>query len=49
MDEIAEKGYAAHYKYKMAPHQRRLDVWLNLLKEALKIHKSAVDFVEDLK
>jgi GTP pyrophosphokinase len=21
MDEIAEKGYAAHYKYKMAPHR----------------------------
>jgi GTP pyrophosphokinase len=21
MDEIAEKGYAAHYKYKMAPQE----------------------------
>jgi GTP pyrophosphokinase len=22
MDEIAEKGYAAHYKYKMVPQQK---------------------------
>jgi GTP pyrophosphokinase len=49
MDEIAEKGYAAHYKYKMAPHNG-LDVWLNLLKEALENSQtSAVDFVEDFK
>jgi GTP pyrophosphokinase len=34
---------------KMAPH-RRIDVWLNLLKEALENSQtSAVDFVEDFK
>jgi GTP pyrophosphokinase len=50
MDEIAEKGYAAHYKYKMAPQEGGLDVWLNLLKEALENSQtSAVDFVEDFK
>jgi GTP pyrophosphokinase len=50
MDEIAEKGYAAHYKYKNGATQGGLDVWLNLLKEALENSQtSAVDFVEDFK
>ena len=51
MDEIAEKGYAAHYKYKQgATEESGLDVWLNLLKEALENQeKNAVDFVEDFK
>jgi len=51
MDEIAEKGYAAHYKYKQgATEESGLDVWLNLLKEALENQESnAVDFVEDFK
>jgi GTP diphosphokinase / guanosine-3',5'-bis(diphosphate) 3'-diphosphatase len=51
MDEIAEKGYAAHYKYKNgATEESGLDTWLNLLKEALESSESnAVDFVEDFK
>jgi GTP pyrophosphokinase len=51
MDEIAEKGYAAHYKYKNgASEESGLDVWLNLLKEALENSETnAVDFVEDFK
>jgi GTP diphosphokinase / guanosine-3',5'-bis(diphosphate) 3'-diphosphatase len=51
MDEIAEKGYAAHYKYKNGANEESgLDVWLNLLKEALENSESnAVDFVEDFK
>lgn len=51
MDEIAEKGYAAHYKYKNgSTEESGLDVWLNLLKEALENSESnAVDFVEDFK
>ncbi len=51
MDEIAEKGYAAHYKYKQgATEENGLDVWLNLLKEALENSETnAVDFVEDFK
>jgi GTP diphosphokinase / guanosine-3',5'-bis(diphosphate) 3'-diphosphatase len=51
MDEIAEKGYAAHYKYKNgATEENGLDVWLNLLKEALENSETnAVDFVEDFK
>ena len=49
MDEIAEKGYAAHYKYKNgATEESGLDIWLNLLKEALESSETnAVDFVED--
>ncbi|MEZ4838534.1 bifunctional (p)ppGpp synthetase/guanosine-3',5'-bis(diphosphate) 3'-pyrophosphohydrolase [Flavobacterium sp.] len=51
MDEIAEKGYAAHYKYKQGiSEENTLDTWLNLLKEALENSTSnAVDFVEDFK
>jgi len=51
MDEIAEKGYAAHYKYKQGGSEDSgLDVWLNLLKEALENPEmNAVDFVEDFK
>ncbi|MCZ8228162.1 RelA/SpoT family protein [Flavobacterium sp.] len=51
MDEIAEKGYAAHYKYKNgASEESGLDVWLNLLREALENSETnAVDFVEDFK
>lgn len=51
MDEIAEKGYAAHYKYKQGNSEESgLDIWLNLLKEALENSETnAVDFVEDFK
>jgi GTP diphosphokinase / guanosine-3',5'-bis(diphosphate) 3'-diphosphatase len=51
MDEIAEKGYAAHYKYKQGGSEdSSLDAWLNLLKEALENPElNAVDFVEDFK
>ncbi|WP_121966387.1 bifunctional (p)ppGpp synthetase/guanosine-3',5'-bis(diphosphate) 3'-pyrophosphohydrolase [Myroides sp. N17-2] len=51
MDEIAEKGYAAHYKYKQGiTEENSLDKWLNQLKEALENAESdAVDFVEDFK
>lgn len=51
MDEIAEKGYAAHYKYKTgATEENSLEIWLNQLKEALEnSNNNAVDFVEDFK
>ncbi|MFD2892850.1 RelA/SpoT family protein [Flavobacterium chuncheonense] len=51
MDEIAEKGYAAHYKYKNADtEEHSLEIWLNQLKEALENQSAnAVDFVEDFK
>lgn len=51
MDEIAEKGYAAHYKYKgVGTEEHGLEIWLNQLKEALESQAAnAVDFVEDFK
>ncbi len=52
MDEVAEKGYAAHYKYKQGNNNEEhgLETWLNLLKEALEnTSVNAVDFVEDFK
>jgi guanosine-3',5'-bis(diphosphate) 3'-pyrophosphohydrolase len=51
MNEIAEKGYAAHYKYKNKEEEdNSLDMWLNRLQEALESSESnAVDFVEQFK
>jgi GTP pyrophosphokinase len=51
MNEIAEKGYAAHYKYKNVDSEEHgLEIWLNQLKEALENQSTnAVDFVEDFK
>ncbi|CAM1366545.1 RelA/SpoT family protein [Tenacibaculum litopenaei] len=51
MDEIAEKGYAAHFKYKQgAINENGLEGWLNKLKETLENQSlNAVDFVEDFK
>ncbi len=50
MHEIAEKGYAAHYKYKNTEEKQDqgLDGWLNRLQEALENSEAnAVDFVEE--
>lgn len=52
MHEIAERGYAAHYKYKHDEKQKdeNLEDWLNKLKEAVENHETnAVDFVEQFK
>ena len=51
MHEIAEKGYAAHFKYKHGKQDERgLEVWLNRLREVLEQPNSdAVDFVKDFR
>jgi GTP pyrophosphokinase len=50
MNEIAEKGYAAHYKYKEGSAEDALDTWINKLQEALESNETnAVDFVEQFK
>ncbi|MFC6858877.1 RelA/SpoT family protein [Zunongwangia atlantica] len=52
MHEIAEKGYAAHYKYKNADEKEEqgIEEWLNRLQEVLENPTvNAVDFVEQFK
>ena len=51
MNEIAEKGYAAHYKYKQDTEKEdNLEIWINKLQEALENPDiNAVDFVEQFK
>ena len=51
MDEIAEKGYAAHWKYKDgAQGEYGLDDWLAKIRELLQSPDSnALDFIEDFK
>ncbi len=51
MDEIAEKGYAAHFKYKHGIQKESgLEDWINRLRESLENPDvNAVDFVEQFK
>ncbi len=51
MHEIAEKGYAAHFKYKHGNQKEQgIEIWLNKLQEALEnANTNAVDFVEEFK
>jgi len=52
MDEIAEKGYAAHFKYKNIneTNDTNLDQWLNRIREVLQNHdNSALDFLDNFK
>ena len=51
MHEIAEKGYAAHFKYKQG-NQKDIGIedWLDKLQEVLQSqNENPVDFVEDFK
>ncbi|SFR31484.1 GTP pyrophosphokinase [Robiginitalea myxolifaciens] len=51
MHEIAEKGYAAHFKYKHGEQKEQgIEIWLNRLQDALENpNGNAVDFVEEFK
>ena len=51
MHEIAEKGFAAHYRYKGGNKaETGLEQWLNRLQEVLEnTDTNAIDFVEDFK
>ncbi len=51
MDDIAEKGYAAHWKYKEAKStESGIDKWLRRIKEMLKASESdALGFIDDFK
>ena len=51
MHEIAEKGYAAHFKYKHgSKDEGGMELWLNRLREVLESQEAdAVDFVKEFK
>ena len=52
MDEIAEKGYAAHWKYKgnQAGYESNLEKWLVRVREILERQDlSALEFVDDFR
>lgn len=51
MDQIAEKGYAAYWKYKDSPNSESgLDEWLNKVRESLNSEEvSALDFIDNFK
>ena len=51
MHEIAERGYAAHFKYKQGDSEESgIEQWLNRLKEVMENQDSnAIDFVDDIK
>jgi GTP pyrophosphokinase len=50
MNEIAEKGFAAHWKYKESSTDSGLDLWVQKVRDMLKNPDSnALDFLDDFK
>ncbi len=53
MDEIAERGFAAHWKYKkssLSKDDSEFDNWLKKIREALSLPtESAIDFLDNFK
>ena len=53
MDEIAEKGYAAHWKYKESKNpdaDKGLEMWIGKVREILEQNDaSAIEFVDDFR
>jgi GTP pyrophosphokinase len=53
MDEIAEKGYAAHWKYKESKNgdaDKGLELWIGKVREILEQNDaSAIEFVDDFR
>lgn len=53
MDQIAEKGYASHWKYKEGEQDsgdKYLDNWINKVREILENpEKDAIEFIDDFK
>ncbi len=50
MDEIAEKGYAAHWKYKEESSESSFDNWINRIRELLENPEhDAIEFIDDFK
>ena len=50
MNEIAEKGFAAHWKYKESNTDNGLDQWIQKVREVLSNpEQNALDFLDDFK
>lgn len=50
MDELAEKGYAAHWKYKDSANETQLDDWIRKIREILESpEENALEFLDDFK
>lgn len=50
MNEIAEKGFAAHWKYKESNSDSGLDQWIQKVRELLNSpEQNALDFLDDFK
>ena len=50
MDEIAEKGLAAHWKYKEGSNDKALDTWLREIRELLRNPEfNALEFLDDFR
>ncbi|MCX6295991.1 MAG: bifunctional (p)ppGpp synthetase/guanosine-3',5'-bis(diphosphate) 3'-pyrophosphohydrolase [Bacteroidetes bacterium] len=50
MDELAEKGYAAHWKYKDSANESQLDEWIRKIREILESpEENAMEFLDDFK
>lgn len=52
MNEIAEKGFAAHWRYKDQSEEEKsnLDIWINRIREMLESpSQDAMDFMDDFK
>ncbi|MEX2596963.1 MAG: RelA/SpoT family protein, partial [Salibacteraceae bacterium] len=50
MDDIAEMGYAAHWKYKESASENALDEWIKKIRGTLQNpDPSALDFIDDFK
>ncbi|MCW3807234.1 RelA/SpoT family protein [Plebeiibacterium marinum] len=50
MNEVAEKGLAAHWKYKGGKGEKGMDQWLSNIREVLENPElNAIDFIDDFK
>lgn len=50
MDEIAERGFAAHWKYKNANQESEIDKWLKSIRETLENPSAdALEFLDEFK